>query len=518
MTLRPYQQKAIDDLRSAIFHGSKRPLLTAPTGSGKTRTAAEIVRLGLAMGRKVLFLAPRRELIHQAVRAFSELGITADPIMAGEKRMLTADMAVASFDTLNARLRRNAQNLPEAQLVIVDEAHLSIAPSRQKILQAYVNRGATVVGLTATPARGDGRGLCELYNALVLGPSVRELTDLGFLVEARYFAPSAPDLAGIKLDANGDYRESELGGVMDRVKLVGDVVDNWQRLAPDRRTVVFATNCAHSRHLTEAFTARGVAAEHLDGETPNDERAAILARVASGKTQVLCNVFVASYGLDIPALDCAVLARPTKNITLFLQTIGRVLRPSPGKFDALVIDHAGAISDNGFADDEQPWSLDGKQKLRDAKAALQKEREAPKSICCPACTTMFRGMRMCPSCGHEVVPAGKPIPVHKADLHEVKRKTKNEPRIGDIPLEDKAGWLSSFKGYALERGHKLGSAFHKFRERFGHDPGAHLWSTAPPEPPAANVKSWVQSREIAYRAAKMKSGDARLVRRFGDGP
>ena len=151
----------------------------------------------------------------------------------------------------------------------------------------------------------------------------------------RSVAPSKPDLAGIKLNKDRDYNETQLGKRMDNAKLIGDIVDNWLRIAPLRRTVVFCVNVSHSKSVCAAFERIGVVAEHLDGETPADERADILERVKNGSTQVLCNVFVASYGLDIPSLDCCVLARPTKNITLYLQTVGRVLRTFPGKIDAI---------------------------------------------------------------------------------------------------------------------------------------------------------------------------------------
>src|SRR3546814_7641235 len=162
---------------------------------------------------------------------------------------------------------------------------------------------------------------------------------------------------------------------MDTPQLVGDVVENWMRIARHRSTVVFCVNRAHSRNVRDEFLAQGIRAEHVDGETPTDERAAILARVRSGETQVLCNVFVASYGLDIPTLDCAVLARPTKNIALYMQTVGRVMRPAERKADALVIDHSGAVKENGFVDDFIPWSLDESEKVKDRKLKLSRSEE-----------------------------------------------------------------------------------------------------------------------------------------------
>ncbi len=355
-SLRPYQNSAVTALRASLGAGHRRPILVLPTGSGKTVIAAEIVRMAREKSRSVLFLAPRRELIHQASEQFTAAGVRHGIIMAGVDRNLYADVQIASFDTLHARgMRTKRMQMPRAELVIVDEAHLSIAETRKAIIAHYAD--ATIIGLTATPARGDGRGLGEIYDDLVNVVSIPELTDNGFLVPVRYFAPTAPDLEAVKLNKDGDYVEKQLGEVMDRPELIGDITDNWMRLAFGMSTVVFCVTRAHSRHVCEQFLSLGIAAEHLDGETPLDERREILARVASGETTVLCNVFVATFGLDIPRLACAVLARPTRNIALYLQIAGRVLRPAEGKTEARIIDHSGAVAQHGFIDDVQPWVL-----------------------------------------------------------------------------------------------------------------------------------------------------------------
>lgn len=489
--LRPYQITAIEDLRSAMLAGSRRTVLQLPTGAGKTRIASEIIRLATDNNRRCLFLAPRRELIYQACDALQLQGIRAGIIMAGERPDVVPDVQVASFDTLHARaIQRTHMQMPEADLVIVDEAHLSVAKSRRDILDAYPR--ARIVGLTATPARGDGRGLGEIYDGMVLGPSVRELVGQGHLVPLRYFAPSKPDLDKLRMNRDGDYAEKGLGERMNDPKLIGGIVENWQRLARDRSTVVFCVNRAHSRAVRDAYTRAGIVAEHLDGETPADERAGILARMASGETQVLCNVFVATYGLDIPRLDCAVLARPTRNITLYLQTLGRVMRTSPGKADALVIDHSGAVDENGFADDIVPWSLDAVEKVKDRKKKQREEMKEPKEIECRSCSYVFRSARSCPSCGHEMIPKSKPIPHYEAQLQEVtKRVTK----------EDKRRFFGELKSIVAASGKNPGFAAHLYRRRFGVWPNAH--GDAPLLPPTSDTQNWYTSQMIRY--AKRRS-------------
>lgn len=469
MKLRNYQSEAISRLRSSLGKGFSKPLLVAPTGSGKTAISVELVKNALAKNKRVLFLAPRRELIYQASKMFSRESVSHGVIMAGECPAMHRNLQIASFDTLHARgIRNEKMNMPEADVVVIDEAHLSIAKTRMDIIKHYW--GKVIVGMTATPARGDGRGLSEIYDDMVITTSVRDLTEKGYLAPVRYFAPSTPDLAGLKLNADGDYQEKGLAGRIDTAELVGDVVHNWLRIARDRQTVVFAVNRAHSRHLCEEFRQAGIRAEHLDGETPLDERKDILERVANGTTQVLCNVFVATFGLDIPTLSCAVLARPTKNIALYLQTAGRVLRVCEGKEDAIIIDHAGAVSENGFVDDEQYWSLDAKTKVKDRKKAANEKAKVSKDITCQRCKTIFAGQRECPNCGMQIIGKSEPIPVHQADLQEIERGKKKLNR--EVSKEDKQLFYSELLGYCKKHGKREGYAAHSYRKRFGVWPNA----------------------------------------------
>ena len=357
------------------------------------------------------------------------------------------------------------------------------------------------MGLTATPARGDGKGLGEIYDDLVLGPSVQELTDLGFLVPLRYFGPSAPDLSAIRLNKDGDYQEKGLATVMDSPQLVGDIVDNWVKLAPTRRTVVFCVSRAHSRHICEHYLRIGVKAEHLDGETETEERKAILARVDSGETQVLCNVFVATYGLDIPALDCAVMARPTKNIALYLQMAGRIMRPAPGKVDGLIIDHAGAVEENGMVTDYVPWSLDADSKVKDRQQASKNERKEPKLLKCPKCHGEFKGRRDCPHCGYEALAKTEKIPVHEADLQEITRKASAENKEASWP--EKAAFIGGLRSYAMQHGYSSGWVAHKYRSRFGVWPNDRRVKDAPIVDCTPTLRSWIQHEQIRY--AKRRS-------------
>jgi len=494
MKARPYQDEAIRLIRKSLSTGHKRPVLQLPTGAGKTHVTSLILQMAIEKGSRVLFLAPRRELIFQASRAFSAMKIFNGIIMSGVKPT-PANVQVESKDTLNVRaIQNDYMDMPEADLIIIDEAHLSITETYKKIIEHY--HGKVIIGLTATPARSDGRGLGEVYDDLISPTTISELTELGYLCPVKYFAPDNPDLSGLKVQG-GDYVKSELGGVMDKVELVGSIVSNWKRLAYGKSTVVFCSTMAHGRHVCEEFLANGIKAEHIDSETPKDEREGILKRVESGETTVVTNVFVMSYGIDIPRLEVAVLARPTRNISLFLQTCGRVLRTHPGKEYAMIIDHAGAL-ENGFVDDYIPWSLDGRN-IKDAKEQDQKEKKEPKEITCGNCSTVFKAMKACPSCGFEMIKKTEPIPYYEADLQEVVRLKESAmaKRNRDDTWETKVKFISELQLHAENKGYKQGWVVHKYKAKYSVLPWAKQLKRVPnADVISEDTQRWITSQNI----------------------
>ena len=498
LELRDYQEYAIKKLRGAINQGARRPLLTLPTGAGKTVLAAGMTDSAVAQGNRVLFLAHRRELIDQTYRQFYTAGIDTGILMA-ERPRTEAPVQVASIQTLQARLAKGGFRPPEADLVFVDEAHRAPSNQYRRILDGqYPN--AVTVGLTATPVRGDGTGMGTIFDDLVIGPTVRELTDRGHLVPMRYYAPSIPDLTGVEV-RDDDYVESQLAQAMDDKKLIGDIVSQWHRLASDRQTVVFASSVAHSRHLAQAFKATGVAAEHIDGETFREERDEIIRRVKRGDVQVLCNCLVTTEGWDAPEVSCAVLARPTKSLGLFLQMAGRVLRPAPGKADALLLDHSGSVHQHGFVDDNHLWSLDTTERVQDRQKRLTPDE--PKRITCGSCGYVYQGRAVCPQCGW-APPAKTEAPdVDEGDLVHLDGQREREGKSRQWTRADRQRWYSMLLGHARSYGKKDGWAAHKFREKIGEWPNG-LERT--PQQPDGEVAGWI--KHIQIRDAKRREKQA----------
>jgi DNA repair protein RadD len=274
-TLRGYQVDVIAEIERAIAGGERRILLVAPTGSGKTVIGGEFIGRFSQSYRSVLVLAHRLEIVTQTSAKLHARDIRHGIIKAGFSPRPMERVQVASVQTLWVRaVRSDAMQLPPADLLIVDECHHATAMTWRKLIAAYPD--AVLIGLTATPCRGDGRGLGGIFTTMIECPQVAELIAQGYLVKTRVYAPVDPDLRGVKTQA-GDYVESQLADRMDVPKLIGDIVTHWHKFGECRKTVAFAVNVAHSRHLYEEFVRSGVRCEHLDGETPKDERDAILA-------------------------------------------------------------------------------------------------------------------------------------------------------------------------------------------------------------------------------------------------
>ncbi len=449
---RPYQSAAIRDARSSIASGARRLILRAPTGAGKTLIACGIIESAVEKGRRVLFIAHRRELIDQASAKLDEFGLDHGIVMAQHwRRRPGALVQVASIQTLARR------ELPAADLIIVDEAHLSLAKSYVDLVAAYPS--AVVLGLTATPIRHDGKPLSDLYQDIVHVSDVAQLIRMGYLVRPRHYAPERPDLTAIGV-RGGDYAEDALAQAMDKPDLVGNIVQHWRALALGRTTAVFAVNIEHSQHIVGQFLAAGIRAEHVDGTTPKWQRAEILRRFASGETLVVSNVGIFTEGYDNQRISAVILARPTLSLALYLQMAGRGLRTFPDKSDCIILDHSGCAHAHGFVDEEREWSLEGKKKSTGSK------RIAPVRTCSQCYAAYPVSVRACPECG--CVPESAPSEIVEdasVELVEMSEERIAQLRRSRVKEEAQAQTLAELQALAAARGYKQGWAIKRWQAR-----------------------------------------------------
>jgi DNA repair protein RadD len=498
LELRDYQEKIIADFEREIAAGHKRILLVAPTGAGKTCIGAEIIRHVRERQEGVLVIAHRREIITQTHGKLLANRVRAGIIQAGIDPRPLELVQIASISTLWSRAYRSeAMQRPNASLLVIDECHHAPARTYRKIIDSYPD--AILLGLTATPCRGDGRGLGGIFETIIECPQVAELIEQGHLVKSKIYAPVNPDLRGVGT-RNGDFIENQLADRMDRPKLVGDIVSHWHKFGEQRKTVVFAVNVGHSIHLRDEFARSGIRAEHIDGTTPKPERDATLARLASGEIDLVCNCMVLTEGWDMPEVGCAILARPTKKMGLYRQMVGRVLRPDDGKSDAIVLDHSGAVFRHGLPEDHVEWTLDADRHAASPTHQTRLQKRDGGLVECSKCSTLRVGGQPCPNCGFMPQRPAQYIATSAGELGLVKdaRATAN---VYDPAERDR--WHGMLTTIGRERGYKMpGWASVQFKEKFG------MWPPfgAAPQPvqPTQECLSWVRSRVIAY-AKRMKA-------------
>jgi DNA repair protein RadD len=494
MEPREYQTAAIDGLRESLRSGKKRPLLCLPTGGGKSVIFGKMIESIVKNGKTVLWIVHRRNLVFQMRDSLLEhFGIDSGIIMAGVESETDKKVQLCTIQSYGRRLDLEAlyynRFFINADVVMIDEAHRSVSPTFKSVLKLYSEK--IIIGCTATPMRADGRGLGEVFDDIVDVIGVSELTKQGYLCPVRYFVPKSIDLDGVKMSM-GDYQVKSLAQKTNQKKLIGDIVENWLKIAENRKTIVFCVNVAHSLAVCEEFKRAGVKAAHLSAKSNDDERDEVFKKMEQGDITVITNVGLYQEGLDVPSLECIVMARPTKSLGLYRQCGGRGLRPEKGKENLLFLDHGNVIETHGLLDWAVEWSLDGKK-----KAWSKPTREQTKKLVrCRACGLTFEGSRVCPDCGTEVKAFGKKIETIDAELEEMKSEKGS--------VEEKRIFLGMLKAWVPQQKNPnpkriLGA----FRGRYGVWPHSSYKNVAPIEPDKAFL-NYMKSQQIRYIKRKEK--------------
>ena len=392
VVLRDYQLQLLTGLRTAL-KTHRRVCAVLPTGAGKGQIIGAIAQGAAAKGRRVLVLAHRSELIEQLSGTLRAWGLEPDLIAPGHP-FEGRQVAVGSVQTVARRL----EQLQAPDLIIQDEAHHLVAGNLWgQVIGAWPS--AHLIGTTATPERLDGKGLGVeaggFFEALVLGPSAAELVEQGWLARPQVFSwPSAtaPTTKGQDPGGQGEFDLKAAAQVFGDRAAIGDAISHYRRRLHPATAIVFCCTTAHAEQLAGAFRGSGFRAAAVSGTTPAALRRRLIAGLGTGEVEVLTSCMLISEGTDIPSVGGAILLRPTASLSLYLQMVGRALRPAPGKSEAVILDHVGNAHRHGLPTEERTWTLAGRRRRQGVSIPI---KDCPHCFCsCPSAA------QHCSDCGH----------------------------------------------------------------------------------------------------------------------
>ena len=411
---------------------------------------AEIARRTTKNNNRVMFLIHRKEVLDQAVNTFRNQGVNPDLLTAGMVQTLT----------------RRVDKLAVPNVILVDEAHHALAKSYQRILKQFPK--AIVLLFTATPHRTGRMQLDQIADDIIIGQSIHELTDKGFLAPFRYFQPPNDfDSKLLKRSSTGDFTNESMQEAMS-TKIFGHIVKQYKRIASGMQAVVYTYSIDSAIKIAKEFNEAGITARSVNGKTPQDMRDHIVRMFRDQRIKILVNVNLFTEGVDLPNVDCVIMARPTASLALYLQFSMRCLNPRKGK-TAIIIDHANNFKTFGYPDDDRDW----KQAIKSGKQKSKTLLTDPglSIVTCDYCFAVVKASEVkdgkCPICG-------KPIKVHEAkpvsDVDLVEASKERQKVIHEIVKSDllksvatkSVGELHNLKelqAYAKLHGYKPGWAW-----------------------------------------------------------
>ena len=417
ITLYPYQQRLIDDVRAGMAR-SRRVIMTLPTGGGKTVCFSYMANTAAKRGKKVLILSSRTEIMAQNAATIRRYGADVVCIHPATKYIPETFDAVAMTQTLQRRVKKTEwqEYLKSIDLLIIDECHENIS----NFIFNYISDKCFVIGVTATPRRSGGQPqLAEFYKEIVCGPSVKELITLGKLTPARHFSFKAPDLSDVKIDyASGDYNYNALAQKYENREQYTGVVENYQRICPNTKAIVFCVSAKQAIETTKEFIEAGINAKYilsdatLSSDPNSGDRTSIINDFNNNRIKVLVNVGILVAGFDCPDVETIIVAFATQSITKWLQALGRGARVAPFKPFFYVLDFGNNVSRLGMYDADRTWSLFHERK---ASGSIPPMKECPEDK--GGCGRLIPVQSMeCPFCGH-IFPTDKEL--YQIELEEI---------------------------------------------------------------------------------------------------
>lgn len=383
-----------------------------------------------------------RKLVKQASERLDAEKVPHGVLMAGDKRYAPSEkIQICSIDTIMRRSLR-----PPAKIIVIDEVHLATSWNYAKFISSYPD--ALVLGVTATPYTE--KSIRHLVDEVIRPITISDLIARGYLVPPVYYAPEKPDLSAVRLcQRTKDFVLEQLESAVSSI--VGNIPEHWKKFGENRPTLCFAVSVAHSKYIVSAFTSHGIAARHVDANTPDDEREQAFADLKSGKIKILSNVGILGVGVDLPFVSCLIMARPTKSYCLWIQQLGRGTRPFPEKKNFIVLDHAGNCTSLGLLEDEPDARLDGTFKSPVSTVRI-----------CKNCFAAYKGGK-CPYC--EFVPDEVKKENIKIEVDGALALLRQTPQSTWTPEQH----YMHLKEFGKTAGYHPGWVYHNLKKRCGEE-------------------------------------------------
>lgn len=367
--LRPYQNETLDAFNEIVDKGIKRVLTVSPTGTGKTTMFSKLASEN-QNSKKVLTVVHRTELVDQIAARYIQFGIEPQIIsneVSADDRFQVYIATIQSLAAMKYKVK--------ADLIIIDECHHSPASTYLELWDRFPN--AIIAGFTATPCRLDGKSFRGIYDQMINLYPISWFIERGYLVQPKHYVCYNMDLKEIP-QRSGEFVRKKASEKSREPKVLANIVKSYQRYSHGKKAIVFANDLQHSNDIVRRFNEVGIPAAHIDGSMTGTERAKVVADYTSGKLLVLSNFDIVSEGFDVPDTDTVILARPTTSLSVFIQMIGRALRPMPGKTHAYILDCASCWKIHGFAGIDYPWALDANQ--QEIEEAIAENCKIPRKL------------------------------------------------------------------------------------------------------------------------------------------
>ena len=442
--LRQYQIDLIKKLKTSLKEGNHNVMVQSPAGSGKSITMAEIARSATQKKNYVLFIVHRRELVNQIINTFKLQGVDFDYCYVGMVQTVT----------------RHLKRMHYPKLILVDEAHHSLAKSYTRIFK-YFNK-ANVIGFTATPIRLSGKGFTDIYNDLILGPSIKWLIKKHYLAPFTYYSVKLIDTGLLKKSSTGDYTHKSMETAGKSI-IYGDMVKSYKKFANNTKAIVYTYNVASAKRAANEFNNSGIKAKEVDGKTNKEIRKKAMNDFRNGKIQILVNAELYGEGVDVPDCETVIMLRPTQSLSVFIQQSMRCMRYQKGKH-AVIIDQVANYLKFGLPDQDRNWTLEDREKhpRKDSGST-----EGLQIKTCPDCFAVIRAECVkCPICGHDF----------SAEIRKLKQKKEQELRAIKVEEHTSEAFttnyiltqnpatfttMKQFYDYAKAKGYKKGWAYYQ---------------------------------------------------------